>query len=267
MRSSIRGYETYLRVFEPLSAHPELEPELLAVERGHIEARSDEAADRRLLTTPVNPIPAPDETAVLSLPAGTCGDDVDRVCPVQEQMRSWHALDALEQVWPESAIDLVAPPSVRRAAAADRADWALSERDSRVFTRMATWEVPLSWFVVVDTDQDLADTSDGVRVRTPMVAAQSRAEWAAEIVTEHLAEEDLVTELAELVAWLDNFDLGSIVELDYGGLGNLVWPDPSTYDVHEGIQALSEGDGSGAIAAYQRFAHRWHRVAALARAS
>src|SRR5699024_8147237 len=200
-------------------------------------------------------------------PAGTCGDDVDRVCPIQEQVRSWHALDALEQVWPESAIDLVAPPPVRRAAAADRADWVLSDREARVFTRMATWEVPMSWFAAVDTDKDMADTSDGIRVRTPMVTAQSRTEWAAEIATEHLSDEDIVTELTELASWLDNFDQGSIIELDYGGLGDLVWPDPSTYDVHEGIQALKEDDASGAAAAYQRFMHRWHRVAALARAS
>ncbi|WGW12442.1 hypothetical protein LWF01_01335 [Saxibacter everestensis] len=263
-----RPYETYLRVFEPISAHPELDVSSLSVARDELELESVKAANRRLLTIPVNPMPSEDLRAVLTIPVGVVGDEVLRVCPLQEQVRSWHALDALEEVWPESVVDLVAPRAVRKRAASERASWVLGEQETRVFTRMATWEIPLSWFVAVHSEDDQVDeTDDRVRVRTPLLTAQARAEWALEILSDKLPDQEVTAEVGELVEWLESFDLDSFVELDYGGLAEQVWPDPSSVDVHDGIEALGEEDMSVAAASYHRFVKRWQQVAALARAS
>jgi hypothetical protein len=88
-----------------------------------------------------------------------------------------------------------------------------------------------------------------------------------------------VGELEEMMTWLSTFDSRSIVELDYGGLANLLnnsrlplgddatQVDTSVVDVWESLEALEIGDGVRAGAAYERLMSRWRAVSSLEHAN
>jgi hypothetical protein len=73
--------------------------------------------------------------------------------------------------------------------------------------------------------------------------------------------------LAETRSWLERFDRGSIVELDYGGLVELldddaVRTDDSAAQVQRALRLLRVGDAEGAGACYEDLREFWGRVAA-----
>jgi hypothetical protein len=88
-----------------------------------------------------------------------------------------------------------------------------------------------------------------------------------------------VGELEEMMTWLSTFDSRSIIELDYGGLANLLnnsslplsddatQADMSVVDVWESLEALEVGDAGRAGAAYERLMSRWRGVSSLEHAN
>ena len=77
--------------------------------------------------------------------------------------------------------------------------------------------------------------------------------------------------LAETGTWLARFDRGSVVELDYGGVAELVDDealrnDDSADQVRDALQALREGDKAAAQASYERLREFWADVAGKQRA-
>lgn len=149
---AVPPYSAYLRVFEPLDAFDE-------PERRRWEAYVDAGADRRgahqrehvaglrrLLSTPPAPVPAMESAEALVHRAG----GTVLVCPLQTRLRSWHALDGLVQTLNAVALDAVVPAAQLAREAVARERWLKGTTDVRVRIRTATWEVPLSWFVLVE---------------------------------------------------------------------------------------------------------------------
>ena len=66
---------------------------------------------------------------------------------------------------------------------------------------------------------------------------------------------------------MEVFSPAAVLELDYGPVADLVYPDDSPSDVRLGIESLADGDMTGAAAAYRRLASRWIPIRQLARAS
>lgn len=263
-----RTYQTFLRVFEPLESHPEFDNYPVSDNRERIEVQIAADADKRLVSLPVNPMPRHFHSTPIFLPSEQTGDNITRVCPVQEDVRGWHALDALLESWPSMEIDVVAPRSARRGAATDRAEWLQSRPQVQVYTRTATWEVPPEWLIAVVADEDeVVHTESGVLVRTPLLTASARAEWAAEILLAKAPGNEISQNTKEISDWLDHFDLNAIVELDYGGLSADVWPDASSTAVHGWVEALDADDEDAAEAALGEFVEQWAPVTSLARSS
>ncbi|MER6530805.1 hypothetical protein [Streptomyces sp. NPDC001508] len=268
--SVIVPYATYLRVYEPLAAFPESE-------RGHW-ARYARRPDRPsyqdelrrsladLLPTPPMPVPVHEsgEAFVLDVDGVVC------VCPWRTRLRGWQALGELAEELPQPVLDAVLPPVVRRQAAQDYERWLARNPDARPWIRTATWQVPLSWFVLVsDAEREYAEGADEeaplLRYRTPMVQARRRVARALRTLKDAVEEGPLIDGVVDVGRWLEEFHPRSLVELDYGGLVHAVPAgelagDHSAADVAEGIDALRRGDGAAAGEAYGRLVERWRTV-------
>ncbi|KOU55718.1 hypothetical protein ADK57_43800 [Streptomyces sp. MMG1533] len=263
-------YATYLRVYEPLAAFPE-------PERGHW-ARYARRPDRPsyqdelrraladLLPTPPIAVPVHESGDAFVLEV----DGVVCVCPWRTRLRGWQALAELGEELPGPVLEAVLPDVVRQQAAQDYERWLARNPDARPWIRTATWQVPLSWFVLVSDEERRFDKGSGeippmLRYRTPMVQARRRVARGLRALREAIDEGPLIDGLVDVGRWLEEFHPRSLVELDYGGLvhtlpaGELE-DDHSAADVAEGIEALRGGDGVTAGEAYARLVERWRSV-------
>jgi len=268
--SVIVPYATYLRVYEPLAAFPE-------PERGHW-ARYARRPDRPsyqdelrrsladLVPTPPIPVPVHEsgEAFVLDVDGVLC------VCPWRTRLRGWQALQELPEELPKPVLDAVLPEVVRRQATQDYERWLVRNPDARPWIRTGTWQVPLHWFVLVGDEERRFEKGSGeippmLRYQTPMVQARRRVARALRALKDGIDEGPLIDGLVDVGRWLEEFHPRSLVELDYGGLvhtlpaGELE-DDHSAADVAEGIEALRQGDGAAAGAAYARLVERWRSV-------
>lgn len=258
---------SYLRVYQPL---PAFTGELAALvrtglARGPVAAeqaghREREACLRAQITGQLLP---PKVSDVLVLGEG----DAVRVCPLDTRVRA--AAAVLEFLRSES-------PVLRRAAlpAAERvvrrtAEQVLSEFSAgAAHVVSASWTVPLPWFALVDpaARQVTLDGPRRVWWRIPMAQARERSRRAEQVLRNSLGDTGPAQVLAETSRWLQLFDDDSVVELDYGGLVDLlddtaVREDTSAADVHTALQALSEGDLGLARECYVRVREFWATVA------
>jgi hypothetical protein len=268
-------YQAHLRVYEPV-AHLPAEPRERWTRyaedpptRAEIEAGLFHDTVRRLAGRPPVPVPPTESPDALLLDDG--GELF--VCPQQPRLAVWQRIGR-----PDDDLDLLpgdaVPPVLREQAAADLAALTGAGGETRLFSRTAAWQVPVSWFVPFAADDRRLVLGDGrsLTYRTAMSAARRRAAVALRTAREALGDLDLVAEIEDVARWLEQFDPRSRVELDYAGLADLVGEehlasDDSASDVAEGLAALAEGDATSAAAAYRRWTTRWRRVQLLSRAS
>jgi hypothetical protein len=297
----------FLRVYEPLSAFGRTERarwEAYAASADRprradaLEAEREEAL-RRIIALP--PIVAPareSEHAYVRWADGTT-----YVCPWQTRLRSWLALGRLRATTAPPLADAFAPAQAGRAAEAF-ARWEGKDA-SRVHIQSSTWSVPPTWFVpFAPTERWLvlgtAGERDGSRpatasaTRTLIYAttmAQARRRVARALATVRRvpgtsagprppgkgadegapAASDLVratVALEEIGRWLEEFHPHSLVELDYGGLVQLLdddalRADQSVAEVSATVSALASREFELAAAMYQRLRARWRELEAV----
>ncbi|HET8617251.1 MAG TPA: hypothetical protein VFL94_17155 [Actinomycetales bacterium] len=298
-------YVTYLRVLVPvdsLAAHQRERWSRYADDppsRRQVSARQFADTVRRLAGRPPVVVPPAESTdGVVVVVDGRC-----YVCPEQPRLRAWQGLrpDGVSRPLVVSPLQVPAPEvsampgvpvpeTLREQAAADLASYVERGGDPRLFSRTSTWHVPLSWFVLFtaaerrlslgrdarEAGNDVRDLDDGeersLRYLTAMSSARRRCAIALRTARRQLDDLPFADELEQLGRWLEEFHPHSLVELDYGGLVDLIDDvhlegDDSVADVQAGLEALADGDASTAAAAYQRLGTRWTRVALLARSS
>lgn len=208
-------------------------------------------------------------------------------CPDEMALRCELAAEQLAGSMRPQTFNLVVPEAARRAnleRLAEHLETDGPEELRHVHTRTAVWGVPASWFALVHEDDTIdVETDTGssparagafdagsvrtVRITVPLALALERARRAAVVLSLHAPDMDLLTDLTILVAWLESFHPDSMVELDYGGLARLVWPDDSPFDVRTAVEALEDGDQEAAVVANHRMVRRWLPVRQLGRAS
>ncbi|QOV41726.1 hypothetical protein [Streptomyces chromofuscus] len=271
--SVIVPYAAYLRVYEPLAAFPEPEREYWARYARRPDRPSYQDELRRSLADllPTPPVPVPVHESRDAFVLGAHG--VIHVCPWRTRLRGWQALGDLAEELPPPLLDAVLPPLVRHQATQDYERWLAGNPDARPWIRTATWQVPLTWFVLVSDEEREYDKGSGgtddappvLRYRTPMVQARRRVARGLRTLKNAMDEGPLIDGLVDVGRWLEEFHPRSLVELDYGGLvhalpeGELEG-DHSAADVAEGIEALRIGDGVTAGEAYGRLVERWRSV-------
>jgi hypothetical protein len=218
-------------------------------------------------------------------------------CPDEMALRCELAAEQLAESMRPQTFNLVVPEAARRAnleRLAEHLEEDGPEELRHVHTRTAVWGVPASWFALVHEDDTIDVETDGgsgpdgdvgpvaaggaggafdagsvrsVRITVPLALALERARRAAVVLSLHAPDMDLLSDLTILVAWLESFHPDSMVELDYGGLARLVWPDDSPFDVRTALEALEDGDQEAAVVANHRMVRRWLPVRQLGRAS
>ncbi|GAA0473891.1 hypothetical protein Ade02nite_74300 [Paractinoplanes deccanensis] len=214
----------------------------------------------------------PDEAYVLQW-----GDSL-LVCPWNLRLRvAEAALNARDGV-PSVLADAFVPPVLAGLAKAIVEDWrsgakVLEHGVPRVHEQVATWGVPLRWFAFVDLEErefSLTPAGRTLRYRTEISKARRRAHRAVAVLRKSLGDAPITEAVEEGTRWLEEFHPRSIVELDYGGLVNLLPDDDLAADdspglVAAGLSALSRGDADDASAAYEKLVDRWRAVQLLER--
>jgi hypothetical protein len=85
-----------------------------------------------------------------------------------------------------------------------------------------------------------------------------------------LGEAPITAAVEETARWLEEFHPRSVVELDYGGLVNLLSDESLTEDdspglIAAGLAAVGRGEADSATSAYERLVERWRAVQLLER--
>jgi hypothetical protein len=273
-------FASYLRVYEPLTAFDRdrqvfwrryaREGRDLGLVEGPVRQR---AAVLEALGAGWTRLPdLPDEAYVLQW-----GETL-LVCPWNLRLRvAEAALNARDGV-PSVLADAFVPPVLAGQAQAIVEDWrngakVLERGVPRVHEQIATWGVPLRWFVFVDLDEReylVSGPGRTLRYRTEISKARRRAHRAVSVLRKSLGDAPITEAVEEGTRWLEEFHPRSIVELDYGGLVNLLPERDLAHDdspglVAAGLSALSRGDADAATEAYEKLVARWRTVQLLER--
>ncbi|MBV1779445.1 hypothetical protein KRR55_10005 [Paeniglutamicibacter sp. ABSL32-1] len=268
---------SYLRIFEPLRAFSDSDQRLaVASGRTNREAMEDASAAAALqrLTRPASdPFPHLHNETFRKLVTTSWDGTVNTLyCPDQLATRTILASEQLDGSMRPALLELLVPDAARAANALRVDRQRFTDDLAHMHTRTATWGIPFGWLILVHEDDEVDVIEDGEellasRIYTPLPQALDRVRYAAATLAIHAPEMDLLDELASLSEWLQLFDQESVVELDYGRIAALVWPDDSPHDLRLGIESLAESDLTGAAASYRRLSNRWLAVRQLARAN
>jgi hypothetical protein len=193
------------------------------------------------------------------------------VCPLDIRARSAAALVGFlttsQQVLLDAALT-VSPENVREKAAR-----VLSELSSgAVHVVSTTWTVPLPWFTLVDPDKRhlvLAKQGDPRRRvcwRVAMSDARARVTKAHELAERTMGGQGPTKVLQDTGRWLEHFHPSSAVELDYGGLVQLLTDeelqeDTSAADVNAIVSALQREDVEEIATRFERLRDFWGDLA------
>ncbi|MCG8924444.1 hypothetical protein [Lentzea sp. CC55] len=278
-----RPFVAYLRVYEPLSV---LDAPLAvkvekALEKGPVPRSEAGDRERELwLRSQLRRKLLPGESFdVMTIsPAEVPTSEAARVgpgplvCPLDLRARSAAALVGFLASSPpilqDAALSL-SPETVRARASAVMAE--LSAGAVHVIS--TTWTVPLPWFALVDPAQRrvvLASAQDDperqVSWRVAMADARRRVARALKVVKSSLGDEGPATVLADTGRWLEHFHPHSAVELDYGGLVQLVedkdlLEDTSAADVNAIVDALEADDAEEVALRYETLREFWGELA------
>ncbi|WP_213456213.1 hypothetical protein [Rhizomonospora bruguierae] len=274
-------FASYLRVYEPLTAF-DRERQVFwrrYVREGRAIAPGEGPVRQR--TTVMEALGAgwsrlpdlPDEAYVLE------SDDTLLVCPWNLRVRVAEAALSARDGVPSVLADAFVPPSLAGQARAIVDDWrsgarVLEQGVPRVHEQIATWGVPLRWFVFIDPTERELTLDDGrrrtLRYRTEISKSRRRAHRAVSVLRKSVGDVPITQAVEEGARWLEEFHPRSVVELDYGGLVDLLPADTLAADdspqlVAAGLQGLARGDAEGATEAYERLVARWRAVQLLER--
>lgn len=273
-------FASYLRVYEPLTAF-DRDRQIFwrrYVKEGRAVAPLEGPGRQR--TAVIEALGAgwtrlpdlPDEAYVLE------ADDTLLVCPWNLRVRVAEAALSARDGVPPVLADAFVPPVLAGQAKAVVEDFrsgarVLEHGVPRLHEQIATWGVPLRWFVFVDAaERELTVRPERrvLRYRTEISKARRRASRGLAVLRKSVGDAPITEAVEEGARWLEEFHPRSVVELDYGGLVDLL-PDEALTDddspglVAAGLAGLSRGDAEAATDAYEKLVARWRAVQLLER--
>ncbi len=202
------------------------------------------------------------------------------VCPWNLRVRVAEAALSARDGVPPVLADAFVPAKLAGLAKSVVDDWrsgsqVLERGMPRVHEQVATWGIPLRWFVFVDLSERELTLSAPVRTlryRTEISKARRRAHRAHSVLRKALGPVPVTEAVEEGARWLEEFHPRSIVELDYGGLVDLLPDEALRSDdspglVAAGLAALSRGEADAASDTYEQIVTRWRAVQLLERSN
>jgi hypothetical protein len=206
-------------------------------------------------------------------------DGVTLVSPWRTTLRAHEALLDFCAELPEPVVEAFTSPSLIENAEITLDRWRAEHGALTTHVRTCTWQVPLRWFVLVDTEErevrlgepgarTVRRTGRSLVYRTPMSRARRRVARALAVLRTAVQDDSVSAGVEELGQWLEEFHPRSLVELDYGGLVHLLddaelTQDESARDMARALEHLAEGDGAAAALAYQRMTARMKALQAV----
>lgn len=268
-------FAAYLRVYEPLTAFAQERQRYWRryVQQGRGVAAGEgpsrqRAAVMAALGSGWTRLPElPDEAYVLQT------DEAVLICPWSLRVRvaeaALHARDGIPQVLADA---FVPPPLATRAQEIVNHS---RDEERRQHEQVATFGVPLRWFAFVSASERYLSTEPGRRIlryRTAISEARRRADRSAAVLRDAVGDAPITEAVEEGARWLEDFHADSILELDYGGLVDLLSDeqlrnDDSAELVAAGLAALAEGKAAEATEAYEKLVARWQTIQLLERAN
>ncbi|HKE65986.1 MAG TPA: hypothetical protein VKB59_15225 [Micromonosporaceae bacterium] len=276
------NFASYLRIYEPLTAFDRerqvywrryvKEGRAIATVDGPVRQRS---AVLEALGAGWSRLPdLPEDAYVLET------DDTLLVCPWNLRVRIAEAALTARDGVPPVLADAFVPAKLAGLAKTVVEDWRSGSRVlehgmPRVHEQIATWGIPLRWFVFVDLSERELTLEAGMRTlryRTEISRARRRANRAHSVLRKALGSVPVTEAVEEGARWLEEFHPRSIVELDYGGLVDLLpdedlQADDSPGLVAAGLAALSRGETDAAAETYEQIVARWRTVQLLERSN
>jgi len=245
------GCCAYLRVYEPVSVLPVRWRE--APLRSREEVRRDER--RATLAASLGRSVRSDLAFVID------ADDLRFVAPVALQARRAVAYEYF-----------VRPLASVHATAFVPEDAAPTDSpESRIHILTSPWNVPIRWYLLFDDSERHLILDDGQReltYSTTIAGAKRRLGKAMPILQASLSDTEALADAVRLATWLEGFNAMSRIELDYGGLVDVLddaelRSDRGAQDTADSVAALRMGDGVGAGQAYLRVVAKWRRAASV----
>jgi hypothetical protein len=290
--AAVIGYAAHLRVYQPFAAFP---PDERARWVAYVE--SGEAPSRPVLMAREHTLGLAAAIALpprLSVPGDEHAyvrhvDGLSYVCPWRLQLRTWEALADFRARVPDELSDAFIPSAAAETAEMAYDTWIAEHPDTCIGIRTSTWQVPIPWFVLFESDERrlvlgersgagerTGQTQTGLDralvYLTAMSRARRRSAKARGIVRRTIGEGAALEALDDVGRWLEEFHPHSLVELDYGGLVHLLddealSADMSVADIADALEALARGDGESAGELYERVAGRWREMGVLEHAN
>jgi hypothetical protein len=276
------NFAAYLRVYEPLSAF-DRERQVFwrrYVKEGRAVAPSEGPGRQRTqvleaLGASWSRLPdLPDEAYVLE------ADDTLLICPWNLRLRVAEAALTARDGVPAVLADAFVPPTLAGQARliVDRVrngPAVLEHGAPRIHEQVATWGVPLRWFVFFElAEKELVMRPErrALRYRTEISKARRRSHRAHSVLRRALGEAPITEAVEESTRWLEEFHPRSVVELDYGGLVSLLSDDALVDDdspglVATGLASLASSDAAAATEAYEQLVARWRAIQLLERSN
>ncbi|QVQ50600.1 hypothetical protein J4H86_17055 [Spiractinospora alimapuensis] len=304
-------YAAYLRVYQPISAYPPRTRAYWRAyahsphrPRRHGAVAAEHAENlRRAVSSPARVAPhSESEHAYVRRWNGQT-----YVCPWQTRLRSWMAFRDFWRSTPRGLLSSYLPDTAAGAARAGYESWARDGEPSAAQILTSTWRIPLTWFALFeDAERCLVlggkhappssphDQLSPERPEPPprsllYVTGMSEARRRAATVHQLLPptrdprpgdaalarREGILPALRRMPSleeWLHTWHPNSLIELDYGGLVQLLSDDHLRADHSAAeVAAAIDGDRLGqrpvALAMYRRLKRRWRAVRALERAN
>jgi hypothetical protein len=288
----------YLRVYEPLSAFDgplavRIKERLTKqpLSRAAVGEREQELWLRSQVASPARLLPgeladgqaapnAPLDVLVLhpaevpTSESGTVGPG-PLVCPLDLRPRAAAALVGFLSSTPE-VLRTAALHTDSERARGHATEVMAAAGASAVHVVSSTWTVPLPWFALIDPEDRhvvLGPRDDPTREvywRCAMADARRRVARAYVVTRQTVGDDGPAAVLRDTGRWLEQFHPHSAVELDYGGLVQLMTDDElledsSALDVQAMIQAMDSGDAEVLAARYQKLRDFWALLAARER--
>ena len=288
-------YAAYLRIYEPVAAFHEPDRSRWAAyaassaRPGRRDSLAAEQAEALYRAIAAPHIVVPDQESEHAYVRRV--DGVAYICPWQTRLRCLLSYGRMLST-AGSALPGAVPARVDREmmmALARLADEEPPGPATRLHILASVWTVPLAWFVpFAATERWLALGPGAKRPSAPRTASATRAllyttpmSRARKRVARGLAALrglprgfagatwDPIraeTELAEVGRWLEDFHPYSLVELDYGGLVQLLSDDAQSSDqsaaeIAAAIDGVTKGERELAVAMYERAHSRWRAFA------
>jgi len=186
------------------------------------------------------------------------------LCPRHLRLRVLESTIAFANAFRGLGSGLI-PEAAARAADRELRQYQREHPSHRSHVLTSAWHVPVRWFTAFQPEDKEIYEVEGrprLRLRVDLAVAIKRVSNALGVLRGLEVFQGPAEDLAQLLDWIEEFPLGSMLELDYSDVSDLFDPQDLVFDdsvelVRRSLEALVDGDMMAAGENYGRVVSRW----------